>query len=147
MLSKVAQILSVTLVLCSTAAAGDGSFTLVPKSGRVPFQATCFDDIATAELLTWREFQEKEFENRLKFELALQDEKCALELGSLKIKLNEAVFRYEQQILLRDEEIESLRGIIKKDRKVNLPLAIAGSIAAGIAIGVGTAYAIDKAIQ
>jgi hypothetical protein len=38
---------------------------------------------------------------------------------------------------LRDEEIESLRTIIKKDRKVNLPLVIAGSVAAGIAIGFG----------
>ena len=147
MLSKVAQILSITLVLCNTAMAGDGRFTLVPSGGSVPFQATCFDDIATAKLLTWREFQETEFENRLRFELDLQSEKYTLELESLEIKLNETIFRYDQKILLRDKEIESLRTIIKKDRKVNLPLAIAGSVVAGVAIGVGTAYAIDKAFQ
>ena len=147
MLSRVAQILSVTLVLCNTAIAEDGRFTLVPSGGSVPFQATCFDDIATAKLLTWREFQEREFENRLRFELDLQSEKYTLELESLEIKLNETIFRYDQKILLRDKEIESLRTIIKKDRKVNLPLAIAGSVVAGVAIGVGTAYAIDKAFQ
>ena len=119
MLSKVAQILSVTLVLCNTAMAGDGRFTLVPSGGSVPFQATCFDDIATAKLLTWREFQETEFENRLRFELDLQSEKYTLELESLEIKLNETIFRYDQKILLRDKEIESLRTIIKKDRKVH----------------------------
>ena len=78
---KVAQILSVTLVLCNTAMAGNGRFTLVPSGGSVPFQATCFDDIATAKLLTWREFQETEFENRLRFELDLQSEKYTLELN------------------------------------------------------------------
>ena len=147
MLSKVTQILSVTLLLCNTAIADDGRFTLVPDGGRVPFQATCFDDVATAKLLTWREFQEKEFQNRLKFELDMQSEKYTLDIETLTIKLSETAFRYEQQISLRDEEIESLRTLIKKDRKVNLPLVIAGSVIAGIAVGIGTAYAIDKAIQ
>lgn len=147
MLSKVAQILSVTLLLCNAAIADDGRFTLVPDGGRVPFQATCFDDVATAKLLTWREFQEKEFQNRLKFELDMQSQKYTLDIETLNIKLSETVFRYEQQISLRDEEIESLRTLIKKDRKVNLPLVIAGSVIAGIAVGIGTAYAIDKAIQ
>ena len=146
MLSKIAQILSISLVLCNPAMAQDGSFTLVPSGGRVPFQATCFDDIATAKLLTWREFQEREFENRLNFELSLQREKYILDIETLNIKLEERTFRYEEKISLRDKEIESLRELIKKDRKVNLPLVIAGSVVAGIALGIGTAYAIDRAI-
>jgi len=146
MLSKIAQILSISLVLCNPAMAQEGSFTLVPSGGRVPFQATCFDDIPTAKLLTWREFQEREFENRLNFELSLQREKYILDIETLNIKLEERTFRYEEKISLRDEEIESLRELIKKDRKVNLPLVIAGSVVAGIALGIGTAYAIDRAI-
>lgn len=148
MLNKIILLLSLVLALWSTPAYGnDGKFTLVPRGGRVSFQATCFDDVATAKLLAWKEFQKIEFDNRLKFELDLQKEKFSLEIKTIEIKFDEAKIRYEEKIKLRDDEIIELRNIIKKDRKVNLPLVIAGSVAAGIAVGVGTAYAIDKVIQ
>jgi hypothetical protein len=138
MWSKLAQLLTIALILCAPAYAEDvGRFTLVPKGGVVPFESTCFDDIATARLLTWREFQEQEFQNRLQLELGLQREELTLEVNTLKITLEETTVRFEDSLRLRDEEIESLRTIIKKDRKVNLPLVIAGSVAAGIAIGFG----------
>ena len=148
MLNKIAMLLSLALVLWSSPAYGsDGKFTLVPRGGRVSFQATCFDDVATAKLLAWKEFQKIEFDNRLKFELDLQREKLSLELKTVQIKFDESTIRYEEKIRLRDGEIKDLRDLIKKDRKVNLPLIIAGSITAGIAIGVGSAYAIDRAFQ
>lgn len=148
MLNKIILLLNLVLVLWSPPAYGnDGKFTLVPRGGRVSFQATCFDDVATAKLLAWKEFQKIEFDNRLKFELDLQREKLSLELKTTQIKFDEATIRYEEKIRLRDEEIKDLRDLIKKDRKVNLPLVIAGSVAAGIAIGVGSAYAIDRAFQ
>ena len=148
MLNKIILLLNLVLVLWSPPAYGnDGKFTLVPRGGRVSFQATCFDDVATAKLLAWKEFQKIEFDNRLKFELDLQREKLSLELKTTQIKFDEATIRYEEKIRLRDEEITDLRDLIKKDRKVNLPLVIAGSVAAGIAVGVGSAYAIDRAFQ
>jgi len=148
MLNKIVMLLSLALVLWSSPAYGsDGKFTLVPRGGRVSFQATCFDDVATAKLLAWKEFQKIEFDNRLKFELDLQREKLSLEIKTVQIKFDESTIRYEEKIRLRDEEIKDLRDLIKKDRKVNLPLIIAGSIAAGIAVGVGSAYAIDRAFQ
>ena len=148
MLNKIILLLNLVLVLWSPPAYGnDGKFTLVPRGGRVSFQATCFDDVATAKLLAWKEFQKIEFDNRLKFELDLQREKLSLELKTTQIKFDEATIRYEEKIRLRDEEIKDLRDLIKKDRKVNLPLIIAGSVVAGIAVGVGSAYAIDRAFQ
>ena len=115
---------------------GEGKFTFVPKNGLVPFESTCFDNEATAKLLTW---------NRLNLQIGIQREELTLEIDTLRISLEETTIRYDDTLRLRDEEIESLRTIIKKDRKVNLPLVIAGSIVAGVALGVGTAYAIDKA--
>ena len=148
MWSRLTQLLAIALILCAPAYAEDvGRFTLVPKGGVVPFESTCFDDIATARLLTWREFQEQEFQNRLQLQLGIQKEELTLEIDTLKISLEESTLRFEDSLRLRDEEIESLRTIIKKDRKTNLPLIIAGSVVAGIAIGVGTAYAVDKAFQ
>ncbi len=146
MLSKFATVLSISLLLWSSPAYGnDGRFTLVPKNGVVPFESTCFDNVATAKLLTWKEFQQQEFENSLQLQLGIQREELTLEIDTLKITLEESTIRYKDSLKLRDEEIESLRQIIKKDRKTNLPLVIVGSVVAGVAIGVGTAYAIDKA--
>ena len=143
MWNRVAQLLTFSLVLCSSAYAEDvGKFTLLPKGGTVPFEATCFDDVATARMLTWREFQEQEFQNRLQLRLGLQREELTLEINTLKIHLEESTIRYDESLRLRDEEIESLRKIIKKDRKVNLPLVIAGSVAVGVATGLGIAYAL-----
>ena len=148
MWSKVVLLLSLaTLLWSGPAHGGEGKFTFVPKNGVVPFESTCFDNEATAKLLTWKEFQEKEFQNRLDLQLGIQREELTLEINTFKISLEEATIRYNDTLRLRDEEIESLRTIIKKDRKVNLPLFVAGSIVAGVAIGVGTAYAIDKAFQ
>ena len=146
MWSKVVLLLSLaTLLWSGPAHGGEGKFTFVPKNGVVPFESTCFDNEATAKLLTWKEFQEKEFQNRLNLQLGIQREELTLEIDTLRISLEEATIRYDDTLRLRDEEIESLRTIIKKDRKVNLPLVIAGSIVAGVALGVGTAYAINKA--
>ena len=141
--------LGLALILWSLPAHGAdlGSFTFLPKGGASPFEATCFDNIATARLMTWKEFQEKEFENRLELQLGLQRSEFQLKIDTLSVKLEETTFRLEQSIQLRDEEIEDLRKIIKKDKKVNIPLAIAGSVIAGIALGIGSAYAIDKALN
>lgn len=124
-----------------------GSFTFLPKGGVSPYEATCFDNVATARLMTWKEFQEKEFESRLELQLGLQRSELQLRIDTLNIKLEETTFRLEESVKLRDEEIEDLRKIIKKDRKVNIPLVIAGSVVAGIALGIGSAYAIDKALN
>jgi hypothetical protein len=145
MWSRVVQILTLSLVLCHVANAEEpGNFTFVPKGGVVPFESTCFDNVATARLLTWKEFQEQEFQNRLQFSLGIQKEELTLQIDTLKVRLEESTIRYEESLRLRDKEIKSLRDIVKKDRKVNLPLAIAGSVAGGIAVGIAAAYAINQ---
>jgi len=148
MLSKVAQILSVTLVLWSGSAYGDeGRFTLVPKGGIVPFESTCFDTKATAKLLAWKEFLSKEYEAKCEFEkqaLVLDSE---LIIKNMQITLEETEIRYQVEIETRDKELETLREIIKKNKKVSMPAVIATSVAAGIVVGVGSAYAIDRAFN
>jgi len=141
--------LSLALLLFSLPSYGAdlGSFTFLPKGGVSPFEATCFDNVATARLMTWKEFQEKEFQSRLKLELGLQRSEFQLKIDTLNVKLEETTFRLEEGIRLRDEELEELRNIIKKDRKVNIPLVVVGSVVAGIALGIGGAYAIDKALN
>jgi len=125
--------------LCSPAYAEEtGKFTLLPKGGVTPFEATCFDNVATAHLLTWREFLEQEMREELNFALDFQMEMYRYEIENIKIENEEAIFRFEESVRLRDEEIVSLRDIIKKDKKINLPVVIGSSLAAGFAIGFGT---------
>jgi len=121
-------------------------FTLVPRGGIVPFEATCFNDLATAEILTWKQFTQIEFQKRLEFEQAKWKETCQLDISNLQISLEESQIRFDEQLAAKDIELEELRAIIKKDRKKNIPAIIAGSVAAGIAIGLGSAYAINQAI-
>lgn len=149
MWNKIAIMSSLALLLWSPPAnAGDnGNFTFLPKGGITPFEATCFDNIATARLMTWKEFQQKEFQNKLDLELGLQRNELQFEIDTLNIKFEESTIRFEEMVRLRDEEIEDLRGIIKKDRKLNIPLVIAGGVVTGIAIGIGSAYAIDRALN
>jgi len=121
-------------------------FTLVPRGGIVPFEATCFNDLATAEILTWKQFTQIEFQKRLEFEQAKWKEACQLDISNLQISLEESQIRFDEQLAAKEIELEELRAIIKKDRKKNIPAIIAGSVAAGIAIGLGSAYAINQVI-
>lgn len=119
-------------------------FTLVPRGGIVPFEATCFNDVATAEILTWKQFTQIEFQKRLEFEQAKWNETCHLSVTNLQISLDESQTRFNEELAAKSTELEDLRQIIAKDRKKNIPAIIAGSIAAGIVIGFGSAYAINQ---
>ena len=124
--------------MVSTAYGGDGKFTLVPQGGVVSFEATCFDTEATAKLLTWKEFLADELKAQCEFEkraLALDSE---LIIKNMQITLEETQIRYQVEIKTRDEEIEKLRTIIKKNKKLNVPVVVATSVAIGFGIGFGT---------
>ena len=148
MLNKTILLLGLAYTLCPPAHAADaGRFTLVPSGGVVSFEATCFDVQATARLLTWKEFVEQEQQKLCEF----QKERFALDtnliIENLEITLDETKVRYQIEISTRDKELEELRGIIKKNRKVNMPAVIISSVVGGIAIGFGGAYAIDQLLD
>ena len=144
MLSRFTQTLALGLVLCGTAHAGEGRFTLVPKGGKVPFEATCFDDKATAKLLTWKEFLEQEQQKLCSFE----KEKLVLDydlvLENIQITLDETQARCQIEMDTRDRELEELRNIIKKNKKLNVPVVIATSVAVGFGVGFGTYHIARK---
>ena len=147
MLSRALLILSLSFFFGSQAHGQEGRFTLVPENGRVPFEATCFDDLATARLLTWKEFLEQELSQKYKFENQKIILEKDLKIQSLQITLDETLLRYQLEIDTRDKELKELRNIIKKNRKVNMPVVITVSVLGGLALGLGAAYAIDQATR
>ena len=144
MLSRLVRILTLGLVLCGTAHASPGKFTLVPKGGKVPFEATCFDDEATAKLLTWKEFLEQEKQKQCEFE----KEKLVLDydlvLKNIQITLDETQARCQIEMDTRDKELEKLRDIIKKNKKLSIPVVVAASVAIGFGVGFGTYHIASK---
>ncbi len=142
MWSRFAQISALSLFLCSSVQANEGQFTLVPQGGKVPFEATCFDDIATAKLLTWKELLIEEMKEKCNFEKQKIILEKDLDFENLQITLDETSFRYQTEISTRDEEIKKLRDIIKRSNKANIPVIIAVSTAAGFGIGMGTYHII-----
>ena len=144
MLSRILFISLLSLLFSAEANASDGRFTLVPRGGLVPFEATCFDTEATARLLTWKEFLEEQERARCEFEkqkLVLDSE---LVISNMQITLDETQVRYQVEIDSRDKEIEELRDIIKKNKKINIPVVIATSVAVGFGVGFGTYYLASK---
>jgi hypothetical protein len=59
----------------------------------------------------------------------------------MQITLEETEVRYEAEVQARDEELETLRNLIKKNRRFNIPAIIVTSTAIGVAIGFGSYHA------
>ena len=117
---------------------GPGKFILVPQGGTVPYEATCFDTEATAKLLTWKEFLAEEMKTKCEYEKQALVLDTELVITNMQITLEETQVRYQVEIDTRDEEIETLRDIIKKNKKLNIPVVVATSVAVGFGVGFGT---------
>ena len=144
-MSMLSKILVLFFLLCpSNAYADEGRFTLVPRGAAVPFEATCFDTTATAKLLTWKEFLKEEERKLCEFEKRTLSLDYDLVIENMQITLDETKVRYQVEIDTRDEEIETLRDIIKKNKKLNIPVVVATSVAVGFGVGFGTYHFASK---
>ena len=123
---------------------GPGKFILVPQGGTVPYEATCFDTEATAKLLTWKEFLAEEMKTKCEYEKQALVLDTELVITNMQITLEETQVRYQVEIDTRDEEIETLRDIIKKNKKLNIPVVVATSVAVGFGVGFGTYHFASK---
>ena len=142
MLSKI--LFLACLVYPTSAHSGEGRFTLVPMGAPVPFEATCFDTEATAKLLTWKEFLKEEQRKLCEFEKRNLILDYDLVMKNTEITLDETRVRYQIEIDTRDRELEELRGIIKKNKKLNIPFVVATSVAVGFGVGFGTYHLVSK---
>ena len=137
-LNTLIKTLFLFLLTIPVAYGDDGKFTLVPQGGVVPFEATCFDTEATAKLLTWKEFLAEELKTKCEYEKQALVLDTELVITNMQITLEETQVRYQVEIDTRDEEIETLRNIIKKNKKLNIPVVVATSVAVGFGVGFGT---------
>ena len=137
-LNTLIKTLFLFFVTIPVAYGGPGKFILVPQGGTVPYEATCFDTEATAKLLTWKEFLAEEMKTKCEYEKQALVLDTELVITNMQITLEETQVRYKVEIDTRDEEIETLRDIIKKNKKLNIPVVVATSVAVGFGVGFGT---------
>tara|TARA_R110002020_G_scaffold74871_2_gene191115 strand:+ start:676 stop:1026 length:351 start_codon:yes stop_codon:yes gene_type:complete len=116
----------------------------VPQGAPVPFEATCFDTEATAKLLTWKEFLKEEERKLCEFEKRNLILDYDLVIQNTEITLDETRVRYQIEIDTRDQELETLRDIIKKNKKLNIPAVVATSVVVGFGVGFGTYHLASK---
>ena len=142
------HLMALFLVWPTEASAADqGQFTFLDKGERAPFRATCFDDFAIGKVVTWKEFLGKEFEIKHELETEKLKAQHALEVQNLQISLDVLQDKYNVGVETRDKEIEELRSIISKQKKLNIPLIVTGSVLGGVAVGFASAYAIDNLLS
>jgi len=137
-LNTLIKTLFLFLLTIPVAYGGAGKFTLVPQGGIVPFEATCFDTEAPAKLLTWKEFLAEEMKTKCEYEKQALVLDTELVITNMQITLDETRVRYQVEIDTRDKELETLRDIIKKNKKLNVPVVVATSVAVGFGVGFGT---------
>ena len=141
MLDKILLLLALSL---STAYAAGGKFTLLPKGAKAPFEATCFDDEATAKLLTWKELLEQEQRALCIFEKEKLTLDSELVIDNIHITLDETRARCQIEMDTRDRELTELRNIIKKNKKLNVPVIVATGVAVGFGLGFGTYHIANR---
>ena len=99
---KTSLALLLLISFTSVSLAAPGKYKQVEQGDTVPFYGWCFDKEASAQILTDKEFQEKQCKLKTDRALQIQFANYDLELGKLK-----ADMRYE--VSTRDATIEALK--------------------------------------
>lgn len=132
------------LLIPSLAQGQEGKFSIVEEGQPVKFHATCFDDVAVSKIMTWKEFIGEEFDLKKKLEIDKLNEAHKLEVGKLVVEKDTLQKKYDFDVLQRDNEIKDLRKLLQRNKKVNVPAAVAASLVGGFAVGAGVIYIIDN---
>lgn len=144
MLNKAFLLLA--LLIPTNSYAGEGKFTFVPQGGVVPFQATCFDDFATATIITERESKEREFKIEIDNVINVAKIEC-----DQRVELQEVMAKAQEQRLTvaiesKDKQILELTQRLSKLEKRNIPLFVVAGVVAGVIIGGGITFTIATAV-
>ena len=138
------------LLLLSANAHGEeqkGKFVLVPKDGRVPFQATCFDDLATAILISEKENREQQYGLELERQTALLKTECDKRVELDKISADAERDKLLVQLSSKQEQIDVLNKKLSKIERTDIPALIIAGVLGGIIVGGGTAIGINMAVN
>jgi len=151
MWSKVAQILSLSLILCGSAhateptEASNGRFTILDQNQRAPFRGTLFDPTATAYLLTYQGRIEAQFQLELDYKIEQLGIEHQLEVTNLNLRYDALSEEYQLRIDAKDLEIQQLNESLTKLSRNDRHWFVIGGFAVGVGVTAGIIAAINSA--
>ena len=136
--------LSLLLLFSFNAHAEDmGKFTILGQNEPAPFEGVLFDPIATADIITARDFMIEGCDLRLKYEVEKLEIGFQLERDNFNIRYDALQEEYKLSTDNKNMEIEQLRDSLLKHSPRNNLWWYAGGIVSGAAITYGAYRAFD----
>jgi hypothetical protein len=114
-----------------------GQFTILGENEEAPFEGVLFDPIATAEILTAKNFATVECDLRLKHEMEKKEAEFELERTNLNIKYDALLEEHNLTIEQKDMEIAQLQESLLKQAPRNNWWWAAGGLVVGVAVTYG----------
>ena len=105
-----------------------------------PFTGTLFNDVATAELITEREFALKECELRIKYAVDKEKTRCSLLLDTSNTSIESLQGRYNTILDLKDKEIDRLSKIAVEGSNDYSQWWASGGFVVGVAITIAVFF-------
>ena len=121
----------------------DGKFSILAHRDRTPFEGVLFDIDAIASLLTLPGYYSEQCNISTTFLLDEQSAKYDLDIENLNIRLDVLQREYDETLLLKDNEINTLQDTLKKNSQKN-PWIWA---IAGVVIGSSVTIAIVETVR
>ncbi len=127
------------LIACPVAHAEEPVFTPVQEGDVVPFDGRLFNDAAVARLLVDKQFEGKQCELRVDYEVNLMRIQENYKFDILTATCEADDMRLNELIDIRDEENKYLRDQINPNRN---GLWLAGGFITGVATAIGIMYVV-----
>ena len=124
----------------------DPKTEIVIEGEKVPYTGTLLNEEALAKILAETEYRKEKCELDKEYIKKTKDLECSEQVESLKLDVDIIEKKHDLMMDAKNTEIQNLHDIIKKEskNKPNKILWYIGGILTGIAISVGTVYAINK---
>lgn len=145
MWSRIVKLLALSTILCGTAHAEEPQFTFLAEGETAPFQGTLFNPQATAELITYPEYLQNEFDLELEYRLDLQATEYNLQLSNSQIRYDSLKLEYDATVLSLTQQNESLEEALAQRKKNRNGLMFAAGTATGVVVTTAIVYAILSA--
>ena len=151
MLNKILSLLTAAcLVFAPTHAIADelilppkGKITGLNYQQKAPYSGVLLNSIAAAKLLTDHKYLDKQWELRLKYELAKERSKLNLIIETQKVTYASLKEKHNTLIDIKDKEIERLTKLAENDNDYSVWWAT-GGVLVGIALTISVVYAVHE---
>ena len=120
----------------------EGKFSRLLPGQTIPYEAWCFDDIATARIQASLEFSKKNCQLQIDKQLAKQKADLDLKIDNLQVRYDTLKASNEEIIGIKDQEIKELEAAALKRPNDYSYFWFGGGTAVGILTTLAVVYAV-----